>query len=316
MATTPEEQKALMTLFGRMVKGRSAESAEAGAQLKTRPSDVIISTSLKSGTTWVQQICHQLRSGGDMDFVDISDVIPFLEMAKDLDIEVDCDQKFEPRMFKTHFWEPHTPKDCRYIIVSRHPYDAAISFFHFVQGWYFPTGDISLNTFTREVFLRMAAPRSAYDFPSPAHHQASWWPRRHDNNVLWLLYEDLKEDLEKNVRRIAAFLDITDEERIQLALRRSTFDYMKEHREHFEEQTNKRIINPLVGLPPDAGKGVGKVRVGGGQRALLNEENKAALDKVWAEAAEPILGAKDYDEWRSKWHAECQQQRQDAGSST
>ncbi len=41
-------------------------------------------TSPKCGTTWVQQIVHQLRSRGSMDFEEISIPVPWIEMAHDL----------------------------------------------------------------------------------------------------------------------------------------------------------------------------------------------------------------------------------------
>jgi hypothetical protein len=37
----------------------------------------------KEGTIWVQQICHQLRTGGDMEFEEISQVVPWIELARD-----------------------------------------------------------------------------------------------------------------------------------------------------------------------------------------------------------------------------------------
>ena len=47
-------------------------------------------------------------------------------------------------------------------------------------------------------------------------HLVSWWPHRNDNNVLFLKYEDMKQNLPQAVRQIASFLkanlsdDITD----------------------------------------------------------------------------------------------------------
>ena len=46
--------------------------------------DVLVVTSPKCGTTWVQQIVHQLRSRGSMDFEEISVPVPWIEMAHDL----------------------------------------------------------------------------------------------------------------------------------------------------------------------------------------------------------------------------------------
>ena len=46
--------------------------------------------------------------------------------------------------------------------------------------------------------------------PSALHFRSavSWFPHRKDKNVLWLHYEDMKEDLTYCVRLIAKFLDI------------------------------------------------------------------------------------------------------------
>ena len=66
--------------LAREVMGRvfTQEALEAGAGLKLRPSDVVISPFSKCGTTWLQQIVHTVRTRGDMDFDDISRVIPWI----------------------------------------------------------------------------------------------------------------------------------------------------------------------------------------------------------------------------------------------
>ena len=94
---------------------------QIGLDFKPTATDVIISTATKSGTTWVQQICHGLRSKGDMDFEEISLVIPFLEMASSYGYDdLQAPQPFLPRMYKTHFWYPQCPKGAgKYIIIVR-----------------------------------------------------------------------------------------------------------------------------------------------------------------------------------------------------
>ena len=98
-----------------------SESWRKGLDFKPTATDVILSTATKSGTTWVQQICHGLRSKGNMDFEEISLVIPFLEMASAYGYDdLQAPQPFLPRMYKTHFWYPHCPKRAgKYIIVVR-----------------------------------------------------------------------------------------------------------------------------------------------------------------------------------------------------
>ncbi|TFH20636.1 MAG: hypothetical protein E4H05_01860 [Acidimicrobiales bacterium] len=43
---------------------------------------------------------------------------------------------------------------------------------------------------------------------SPITHLASWWPLRHEGFAYFVHYNDLKADLECEMRRLAAFLDI------------------------------------------------------------------------------------------------------------
>eukprot|EP00117_Sycon_ciliatum_P000549 scpid94180/ scgid6572/ Sulfotransferase family cytosolic 1B member 1 len=246
----------------------------------------------------MQQICHQLRSGGDMEFEEISEKIPFIEHAYDEGIDLDADQRFKPRMFKTHLCEALTPKGARYIVVTRHPYDMAVSSFKFMEGWMFEAGTISLDTFITEHLVKLPAPRGRN------RHIASWWPRHADADVLWVFYEDMKEDLQTQVERVAAFMGITDPAAISQAVHKSTFAFMKEHELQFSELPMKRKVNQKLGLPPDAGMTNGKVRVGGGQRHLLSDRNKAGLDEQWRKVCQPVMGHASYDAWREAWKAE------------
>ena len=45
----------------------------------------------------MQQILYLLRSGGDMSFDEISDVIPYIEGAFDLEIDLEAEHKYLPR---------------------------------------------------------------------------------------------------------------------------------------------------------------------------------------------------------------------------
>ena len=56
-----------------------AEIDASIASWRPRPTDVVITPYSKCGTTWLQQIFHTLRTGGDMDFDDISCVVPWIE---------------------------------------------------------------------------------------------------------------------------------------------------------------------------------------------------------------------------------------------
>ena len=89
------------------------ESQLKGQDFQPRNTDVFVTSSPKSGTTWLQQIIHQLRTGGDMDFEDIADVVPVVDFACDLQQDLEVEQKGFPRCFK-YIWPVREPCACAY----------------------------------------------------------------------------------------------------------------------------------------------------------------------------------------------------------
>src|SRR6266571_2977815 len=138
-----------------------------------------------------------LRTGGDLDFDDISRVVPWIETAADLGLDLDGAQRGEPRAFKSHLSYDQVPAGARYIVSVRDPRDALVSAYRFFEGWFFEPGSIDIETIGR---VRFVEGRTYYT------HLASWWPRRHDANVLLLAYEHMKHDHEGVVRRVAEFI--------------------------------------------------------------------------------------------------------------
>ena len=80
----------------------TAEGIQRALAFKPRPDDVIIAPYGKCGTTWLQQVFHGLRTRGDMDFDDISRIVPWIETAYDLGLDLEAPQRGEPRGFKSH----------------------------------------------------------------------------------------------------------------------------------------------------------------------------------------------------------------------
>eukprot|EP00729_Bicosta_minor_P028388 gene28388-1037_t len=80
----------------------SDASVENARAFKPRATDVYISTYPKCGTTWMQQICHGLRSGGSMDFGEVCEVVPWDILALDCKQNLEDEQVCNPRVFKSH----------------------------------------------------------------------------------------------------------------------------------------------------------------------------------------------------------------------
>ena len=108
--------------------------------MRLRATDVVISPFGKCGTTWLQQIAHTLRTRGDMAFDDISRVCPWIETSADLGLELDVEQRANPRVFKSHLDADRVPRGGRYIVSCRDPRDAVYSMYKFMEGWLLEPG--------------------------------------------------------------------------------------------------------------------------------------------------------------------------------
>jgi hypothetical protein len=100
--------------------------ADSIKSYRPRPTDIIISPFAKCGTTWLQQTFHTLRTRGDMDFDDISRVVPWIETAQGTGVDVEGPQRGEPRGFKSHLPYDQMPKGARYVVSLRDPKDALV----------------------------------------------------------------------------------------------------------------------------------------------------------------------------------------------
>src|SRR5262245_58958940 len=122
----------------------SEEGFQKGLAFKPHPSDVLISPYAKSGTTWLQQIVHGLRTRGGMDFDEITAITPWIEIAYDIGWDLEAPQVAEPRVYKSHLDWYNIPKGARYIWSVRHPYHVLVSFYRFFEGWWFEPDSISI----------------------------------------------------------------------------------------------------------------------------------------------------------------------------
>ena len=83
--------------FLKMSRKMTEQGRNRGLSFKPRSDDVFVVTPTKCGTTWMQQILHQLRSGGDMSFDEIDDVVPYIELAYDVEIDLESEHNYQPR---------------------------------------------------------------------------------------------------------------------------------------------------------------------------------------------------------------------------
>ena len=261
-------------------------------QMPMRPSDIVVATFPKTGTTWTQQICHGLRSRGDMNFTEVSWVAPWIERGHMFGIDATTPQTFEPRVFKTHLEYEHVNRGARYIHVVRDPKDVLVSFYGFMSTAIIDPSSISIDTFA-DVWLLSdhVAERRDPDAPFGPflynywRHLLDWWAAREQAPVLTLVYEHMRSDLPGHVARIADFMGIeADAALLALATQQATFEFMAAHKDQFSDQIPgtpmrfQKVVNGQIGSH--------HTRVG----AALG----ARIDAAWKHYITPALGFDSY----------------------
>jgi hypothetical protein len=217
-----------------------------------RDGDIVISAPIKCGTTWVQMICallifQQRAFGTSLDLIS-----PWLDMViRPLSNVVhDLDAQQHRRFVKSHTPLDGLPFDARvtYICIGRDPRDAAASFDNhmanldvdaFIAALHSATdNDIFTEATPTAPRFRAASQRDRFrewiDAPaSPGlralvHHLTTFWEARGCANVVLLHYNDLKIDLDGQMRRLATRLGINVSEELWPELvQAATFEEMR-----------------------------------------------------------------------------------------
>jgi aryl sulfotransferase len=228
--------------------------------LKFRDDDIIISTYAKSGTTWMQQIIAQLSFGGDPELA-VADMSPWLDLRvppKEIKLPL-VEAQTHRRFLKTHLPVDalvFSPK-ARYLYIGRDGRDVVWSFYnHHVNAnavWYAALNDtpgrvgppIGPPPDDVRQYWRDWMDRDGFPWWPFWENVRSWWEIRALPNVLFVHFETMKRDMEAEMRRIAAFLDIAvDPSRWNAILEYCSFDWMK---------ANATKSVPLAGAFWDAG---------------------------------------------------------------
>jgi hypothetical protein len=290
--TRPTNIEELNELLG---KFWNDEALEKGLAFKPRPSDIIISPFTKCGTTLLQQITHGLRTRGSMDFDEISEVTPWIEVAYDVGWDLEAEQETQPRLYKSHANWYEIPKGGRYICSFRHPHTAMVSLYRFFEGYFFEP-----KTITMDELIEWRAPRENVETSGYWHHLSSWWEQRDNANVLLLCYENIIADLPGAIMKIAKFMEISlDDQLLDIVSRQSSREFMLQHTEKYDSHHIVEVGSKRSGLPPVLDSN--KVTPGTPDipRYQLSEESKAWLDEIWHTVITKRHGLKDYEDLRN-----------------
>jgi hypothetical protein len=276
----------------RMADQISPEGLQAAQDYRAAPSDVFVVTPPKCGTTWMQQIVHGLRTRGSMDFDNINDVVPWLQLAHDTGRDLNASQGARPHAFKTHNPLGDVPAGGRYIVVVRDPRDALLSHYRFFEGAFFEAGSIDVETFATEFYLPRARVHQ---------HVLAAWPRRDDPDVLMLCYENIKADLPGAVARVARFVDIPlDADLLETVVRQSDIRFMQQHGSKFDDLAVFEAMRHRMRMPPT--DSMSKVVDGhvGASASRVPESTKQQLAAAWTADVTPSTGLTSYEALRQE----------------
>lgn len=219
--------------------------------VKTRPDDIVVATTQKSGTTWVQKIVSLLIFQNEEPPGPFHDISVYVDMR--LSDREDLNQMLEAqshrRFLKTHLALDGFPFDpnVKHIFVSRDGRDIAMSLWNNYHNYspdfldmianypgrvgdaFPPAGDdihefldgwLSGGWFDWE--------GDGYPYWSNLHCIKTWWEYRHLPNILFVHYADLLKDREGQITRIADFLDIdVTPQYLETVTEDASFDSMK-----------------------------------------------------------------------------------------
>ncbi|XP_071957083.1 sulfotransferase 1A3-like isoform X4 [Antedon mediterranea] len=206
-----------MTKYDRIVDGIryplaiKDEILEAVKTFEVREDDVWLITYRKSGTTWAQEILIFLSCGCDLakrDKIDITERISFLDLLKPGMTEfahVTAAKKPSPRIMETHMQSRHMPREIitkkpKIVYVARNPKDIAVSFYYFHKSNKLIKTFETWDEYFQAFYDGDLVGGSWFDM------NLYWWNRRNDDNVLFLKYEDMKEDLGSVIVKISEFI--------------------------------------------------------------------------------------------------------------
>ncbi len=199
--------------------------------------DIFVVTQMKCGTTWMQQIVYEVLMRGRGDLGDdghhhMYALSPWIEARTSVSMENaprigDCEQ----RIIKSHLPVPLCPwsTDARYVYVLRHPVACFASSVDFVRMLFGPIAP------SLEGFVDWFCSDAMWWGPWPDHADGWWRRAQEQENVLFLHYEEMLEDLGGAVDRVASHLGVSlsPEERAAV-VDKSGYDYMKAHEDLFE----------------------------------------------------------------------------------
>lgn len=265
-------------------------------EFQVRPTDIIVATFSKTGTTLVTWICHLLRTKTEFDFTNSSietlyEVVPWPLLSYDIGYDPNTiANQFFPRVFKSHLRMASVYRGCKYIVTVRDPAKTTISFYNFLLAKQVPMvlnlEDVSSFLLNTPFVKGREGRASLWDYYQEYHLL------RECRSVLIVVYEDLVKNTPKWIHAISQFMGIeATPELIEKVTQQSTKQHMAQYMTLFDEpyERAKQLgrVGDLSQLAPGA-----KVAVNPHPQQL-NATALQFLQDEWSQTMKP-LGYEDY----------------------
>jgi aryl sulfotransferase len=283
-------------------------NGDAWNRFSPRDDDIVIATSLKTGTTWMQAIVENLIFQGRTLPATVWELSPWLErrLGNTDETLARLEGQMHRRCIKTHLPLDALPyhSQVKYIYVGRdgrdvfmslwnhhrHLTDETLRAYHeflVPQNQLLPACPEDIHDFFAQWISQSWFPWEAEGFPywSPLYHLRSWWRYRHLSNILFVHFNDLLDDLDGEMRRIAAYLDIEVKATAwSRLLERMKFQQMQDSAEQYAPGSGKFLRG--------GAKRFFNVGSNGHWRGILNDDE---LEQYTAAVQRQLLG--DCQRW-------------------
>ncbi|KAG6424013.1 hypothetical protein SASPL_114422 [Salvia splendens] len=223
---------------------------------KPLPTDVILASFPKTGTTWLKALLYSITHRDDAvpPSTHPQELVPSLETNLYIRKRTQCDTKMqeyldekEGRILATHapyqiLRDSLDSCDCKVVYVTRNPKDTLISMWRFVQKLDGVGDDPWRLEAAVDQFCDGMVPFGPYYDHVLGYREESV---RRPQKVLFVSYEELKEDTRSHVRRIGEFLGCPfgGEEEVEKIVERCSFEILS------NQEINKSSELPDSGFP-------------------------------------------------------------------
>src|SRR5665213_3482843 len=223
----------------------------------------------KSGNTWLRFLIGNYITEGKIDFYNSHLFMPDIHYNPKQINQI----QFKPPFIKSHF--PYRKEYKNVIYLVRDGRETAVSYYYFELKMKQIPADTSFASYLENYFLEGKGPYGSW-----GEHVFSWLRDNSVNNILLLKYEEILADTDRELRRILEFSGIpVDEERLRIAIERSSFSSMK------KDEENKPDFIKKLGMD-SAKTGYGFVRAGktNSWRGIFTKEEEESFWKKYGGA--------------------------------